>query len=46
MRNDNLIDVLTPLRRGASGEELRMLFRQANQIREPYNKAINASANC
>jgi len=38
MRNDNLIDVLTPLRRGASDDELRMLFRQANQIREPYNK--------
>jgi cyclic pyranopterin phosphate synthase len=39
MRNDNLIDVLTPLRSGASDEELRMLFLRANQIREPFNKA-------
>jgi len=39
MRNDNLIDVLTPLRLGASDEELRTLFLRANQIREPYNKA-------
>jgi cyclic pyranopterin phosphate synthase len=39
MRNDNLIDVLTPLRGGASDEELKALFLRANQIREPYNKA-------
>ena len=39
MRNDNLIDVLTPLRHGASDEELKKLFLRANQIREPYNKA-------
>jgi cyclic pyranopterin phosphate synthase len=39
MRNDNLIDILTPLRKGASDEELRALFLQTNQIREPYNKA-------
>jgi cyclic pyranopterin phosphate synthase len=39
MRNDNLIDVLTPLRRGASDEELKKLFLQANQTRKPYNKA-------
>lgn len=38
MRNDNLIDILTPLRNGASDEELTMLFMRANQIREPYNK--------
>ena len=38
MRNDNLIDVLTPLRRGADDEELKGLFRQANLRREPYNK--------
>jgi cyclic pyranopterin phosphate synthase len=38
MRNDNLIDVLTPIRRGASDEELKELFLKANQIREPYNK--------
>jgi GTP 3',8-cyclase len=39
MRNDNLIDVLTPFRGGASDEELKALFLRANQIREPYNKA-------
>jgi cyclic pyranopterin phosphate synthase len=39
MRNDNLIDVLTPLRGGASDEELKSLFLRANQIRKPYNKA-------
>jgi cyclic pyranopterin phosphate synthase len=38
MRNDNLIDILTPLRHGASDEELKALFLRANQIREPYNK--------
>ncbi len=37
MRNDNLIDVLTPLRNGATDEELKTLFLRANQIREPYN---------
>ena len=39
MRNDNLIDVLTPIRGGASDEELKSLFLRANQIRKPYNKA-------
>jgi len=29
MRNDNLVDVLTPLRRGASREKLRKLFLEA-----------------
>jgi len=38
MRNDNLIDVLTPLRNWATDEELKSLFLRANQIREPYNK--------
>ena len=39
MRNDNLIDVLTPMRQGASDEELKALFMRANQLREPYNKS-------
>jgi cyclic pyranopterin phosphate synthase len=43
MRNDNLIDVLTPMRKGASDDELRALFLRANQIREPYNKNASAS---
>ena len=36
MRNDNLIDILTPLRNGASDEELARLFKLANQKRHPY----------
>lgn len=38
MRNDKLIDVLTPLRQSASDKELKALFIWANQLREPYNK--------
>jgi cyclic pyranopterin phosphate synthase len=38
MRNDNLTDILTPLRQGASDEELRGLFMKANLLREPYNR--------
>lgn len=38
MRNDNLIDILTPIRKGARDEELKQLFFQANLLREPYNK--------
>ncbi|MCW4007257.1 MAG: GTP 3',8-cyclase MoaA [Candidatus Bathyarchaeota archaeon] len=40
MRNDNLVDILTPMRRGASDEELKELFVRANQLREPYNKTL------
>lgn len=38
MRNDNLTDILTPIRQGANDEEIKKLFMQANQLREPYNK--------
>jgi len=38
MRNDNLIDVITPMRNGADDNELRSFFIRANQIREPFNK--------
>jgi cyclic pyranopterin phosphate synthase len=38
MRNDNLTDILTPIRQGASDEGLKQLFLQANALREPYNK--------
>ncbi len=38
MRNDNLTDILTPLRKGVSDEELKQLFKQANLLREPFNK--------
>jgi cyclic pyranopterin phosphate synthase len=39
MRNDNLTDILTSLRQGATDEELKQLFIKANQLREPYNKS-------
>jgi cyclic pyranopterin phosphate synthase len=39
MRNDNIVDILTPMRHGASDEELKSLFMRANQLREPYNKS-------
>jgi cyclic pyranopterin phosphate synthase len=38
MRNDNLVDIVTPLREGATEEQLAELFRLVNQKREPYNK--------
>lgn len=38
MRNDNLVDIVTPLRKGATDEQLAELFRLANQKRQPYNK--------
>jgi cyclic pyranopterin phosphate synthase len=38
MRNDNLVDILTPLRKGANDEQLAELFKLANQKRQPYNK--------
>jgi cyclic pyranopterin phosphate synthase len=45
MRNDNLVDVLTPIHHGASDEELKALFMRANQLREPYNKGKQATPN-
>jgi cyclic pyranopterin phosphate synthase len=44
MRNDNLVDILTPMRRGASDEELKAFFMRANQMREPYNKSKEGKA--
>ena len=38
MRNDNLVDVLTPMRNGASDKEIEELFREAVRRREPYFK--------
>jgi cyclic pyranopterin phosphate synthase len=40
MRNDNLTDILTPIREGANDEELKQLFIGANSLREPYNKSF------
>ena len=36
MRNDNLIDILTPLREGATTDELRQLFIRAVKSRAPF----------
>ncbi|MCL1965552.1 MAG: GTP 3',8-cyclase MoaA [Candidatus Bathyarchaeota archaeon] len=41
MQNNKLTDILTPMRQGAGDEELLQLFKQANQLREPYNKNHN-----
>jgi cyclic pyranopterin phosphate synthase len=38
MRGDNLVDILTPMRHGASDTQLIDLFKLANQKRQPYNK--------
>lgn len=39
MRNDNLVEVLTPMRNGAEDEGLVKLFMEAVSRREPYFKA-------
>lgn len=38
MRNDNLVDLLTPIKNGAKDQELKELFKLVNQKRRPYNK--------
>jgi cyclic pyranopterin phosphate synthase len=38
MQNNQLTDILTPIRQGVNDEEIKQLFKQANQLREPYNK--------
>lgn len=43
MRNDNLIDILTPIRQGASEEEIEELFKKANLLREPYNRPLKGN---
>jgi len=40
MVNTNLVDVLTPMREGASDEELKQLFVTAVKRREPYYKQL------
>jgi cyclic pyranopterin phosphate synthase len=40
MRNDNLSDILTLIRKGATDQELTQLFKSANQRREPYNSEL------
>lgn len=41
MRNDNTVDILTPMRNGATDEELVEFFKIANQRRQPYNSSQN-----
>lgn len=38
LRNDNLIDIIGPLRNGASDEELKAIFLDGISKREPFNK--------
>jgi cyclic pyranopterin phosphate synthase len=38
MVNDNLVDILTPMRNGVTDEELKELFVRAVKRREPYYK--------
>ncbi len=38
MKNENLVDIVGPLRKGATDMQLRDLFVRANEKREPYNK--------
>jgi len=40
MVNDNLVDILTPMRKGATDEQLRELFAMAVQRRTPYYKPL------
>jgi cyclic pyranopterin phosphate synthase len=37
MRNDNIFDIITLMRKGATDQELTQAFKLANQTREPYN---------
>ena len=37
LRNDNLIDIIGPLRNGASDDELKSIFLEGISKREPYN---------
>lgn len=39
MKNENLIDIVGPIRKGATDAQLRELFVRANEKREPYNKS-------
>lgn len=41
MRNDNLIDILTPIRNNATNKELEAIFKKAVNLREPYYKNNN-----
>ena len=38
MKNNNIINLIDPIRNGASDLELKRLFIKANQIRVPFNR--------
>jgi cyclic pyranopterin phosphate synthase len=38
LRNDNLVDIISPIRKGASLKELKRTFKEAVSLREPYWK--------
>lgn len=38
MKNDNMINIIKPLRKGVSDKELKRLFMKANEIRIPFYK--------
>jgi len=38
MRNDNLVDILTPMRNNANNKKLEELFIKAVNLREPFYK--------
>ncbi len=42
MVNDNLVDILTVIRKGANDEELKELFVEAVKRREPFHKTVPA----
>jgi len=43
MRDDNLVDVLTPMRKGVEDKEIKQLFVMAVKRREPYYKRARPS---
>ncbi|RLE52609.1 MAG: hypothetical protein DRJ26_04495 [Candidatus Methanomethylicota archaeon] len=46
MRNDNLVDILSKMRRGASRDEIERLFVTAARRREPYWKLRDTQLRC
>jgi cyclic pyranopterin phosphate synthase len=43
MRNDNLVDILTPMRKGVNDKVLTRLFVEAIRRREPYYRPVLAT---
>lgn len=43
MRNDNLVDMLNPVRQNASEKELEDLFKKAVMMRRPFTDAVSSS---